>query len=138
MARVDKTESAVGVVRGILAADLAGNLADTVIGVGLNASGLVVLGAGHTGIIGVMVPNGMYNGAEMKAGKAVDIFKLADIVECAGLTAGTKYWIDGTTGALVAAIATTGAAPASGAGTTAGSVYAGYTVEADRLILAGF
>lgn len=136
MARVDKTNSAIGVVRGVLAADLNPNLFDKVTGVGINSTGKVVVGAGQTGIVGVLVPNRLYS----KAGAPVDIFKIADIVDVGkgandtALAAGTTYWVDGTTGALVAG-GTLGAQPGSGAGSTAGSVKLGYTVEADRLII---
>jgi hypothetical protein len=115
MARVDKTDSAVGVFRADLAADIVTGDLDTVIGVGLNASGQVVKGSGQTGIVGVMVPSKY----QSKAGQAVDVFVLADIVECEGLAAGTAYYAaaDGTIG------------------TTNTDVAIGFTVEADRLLV---
>lgn len=131
MARIDKTDSAVGVVRAALNADLAPADYDTVIGVGLNAQGRIVKGAGNTGIIGVINPSRTRN----KAGQITDIFVLGDVVDCTGLTAGTTYWVDGTTGALAAGAAGTGAAPGTGPGSTAGSVRVGFTVEADRLVI---
>lgn len=118
MARVDKTDSAVGVVRAKIAADFAQADWDKVIPVGLDAQGRVVKGAGQTGIIGVVIPGRTC----YRAGQIADIFKLADIVENVGLTAGTKYY-----------------GSAAGALTTVNTdTYVGFTVEADRLILAGF
>lgn len=120
MARVDKTESAIGVVRAVLDADIDSSLFDTVVGVGLNASGRITVGAaGQTGFIGIMIPHKFLS----KAGQQADIHKLGDVVDIEGLAAGTKYWIqaDGSLGA-----------------TGVGLVYAGYTVEADRLVLSGF
>jgi carbohydrate-selective porin OprB len=131
MPRVDKTESAIGVVRANLELDVVSADFDKVFGVGLNASGHVVKGAGQTGIIGVINP-GKYSN---KAGRNADIFVLADIVDNVGLAAGTTYWADGVTGALAAGVAGTGAQPVAGTGSTAGSVRVGYTVEADRLIV---
>lgn len=119
MARIDKTESAVGVVRAPLAADVASGDYGLIFGAGLNGSGRVVKGAGNSGVIGVINPDRTVR----KAGKIIDIFKLGDFVECAGLAAGTKYYANDTTGVISAT---------SGAGTT----YVGFTVEADRLVLA--
>jgi hypothetical protein len=131
MARIDKTDSAVGVVRAPLNFNIVPGDYDTLIGVGLNGQGRIVRGAGQTGIIGVINPSK----ARTKIGQITDIFVLGDVVDCTGLAAGTTYWADGTTGALVAGVATTGAAPAAGAGSTAGSVKIGFTVEADRLVI---
>jgi hypothetical protein len=131
MARIDKTESAIGVVRAALNFAIAEEEYDTVIGVGLNAQGRIVKGAGNTGIVGVINPSK----ARTKVGQITDIFVLGDVVDCTGLSAGTTYWVDGATGALVAGDAGTGAAPAAGAGSTAGSVRIGFTVEADRLVI---
>ena len=115
MARVDKTNSAVGVVRAALAADIAHADWNTPIGVGINASGLCVKGAGQTGIVGVVIADR----TNYKAGQIADIFVLADVVGCDGLTAGTKYYVaaDGTVG------------------TTTTDTEIGWTVEADRLIV---
>lgn len=124
MARVDKTDSAVGVVRAVLNADLSDDVLDSVIGVGLNASGKIVVGAGQTGIIGVMNPSRYFQ----KAGMPADIFVLADIEDIGEgpndptLDAGKAVYADNTTGEL--------------SHTAAGGTYVGYTVEADRLILA--
>lgn len=125
MARMDHVDSTIGTVRATLAADLDDSLVDTVVAVGLNASGLAVVGAGaagsQTGTVGVVIPNPT-NG--LKAGDPVDIFKLGDIVDITGLAAGKKTYLTAA-GALTQTAA-------------AGLVYAGYTVEADRLVLSGF
>lgn len=137
MARIDKTDSAVGIVRGILAADVATGDLDRVIGVGYDSSGHIVKGAGQTGIVGVMNPSRYAS----KAGQAADVMVLGDIVDIGKTTndptlaAGRTVWADGTTGELVLGTATTGAAPGSGAGSTAGSAKVGFTVEADHLIV---
>lgn len=117
MARVDKTESAIGVVRAAIETDFEEDDFDTVIGVGVNASGRVVKGAGQTGIVAVCIPGRTVH----RAGQIADMFVRADIVECEGLAAGTKYYAD-STGAITS-------------DADAGSVYVGFTVEADRLIL---
>jgi hypothetical protein len=124
MARIDKTDSAIGVVRAVLKADIPEALWDEVSAVGLDASGLAVVGAGaagsQTGTIGIVIGNKYL----AKAGMQIDIFKLGDVVDLEGLVAGSQTWLaaDGT---LTQASA-------------AGLVYAGYTVEADRLVLSGF
>jgi hypothetical protein len=124
MARVDKTDSAIGVVRAVLGADLPTGDVDKVIAVGLNAAaGAVIKGASNSGIVGVMIPHPQL----LKAGSRVDIFKIADIVECAGLKPGTTYFADNATGGLVESVA--GAAPAGA------TRRVGHTVEADRLII---
>lgn len=123
MARVDKTDSAVGVVRAVLNADLEDTVLDSVIGVGLNATGKIVVGSGQTGIIGVLNPSRFF----AAAGRPADIFVLADIVDIGkgandpDLDAGKPVYADNTTGVL--------------SHTGAGGTYVGYTVEADRLIL---
>jgi len=117
MARIDKTESAVGVVRAPLAADVDSADFGKIFGAGLNAQGRAVVGAGQSGVIGVINPDRTVR----KAGKIIDIFKLGDFVECEGLVAGSKYYADATTGVI---------------STTNTGTYVGFTVEADRLVLA--
>lgn len=119
MARMDKTDSTVGVTRGTLAANLPEADNNTLVPVGLDANGKVVKGAGISGVIGVTIP-----GPETRlAGKRVDIFRLGEAVDLgAGFIAGTKYYAT-TTGTV---------------NTTNTGTYIGFTVEADRLVLAGF
>lgn len=129
-ARIDKYEPLTGGTRAPLnAATVVGDLG-VLFGVGLNANGRVVKGAGNTGIIGVLC-----NSSAKNAGAIVDVAQDCDIVELPGLVAGTVYWADGVTGLLAAGIVGTGAIPASGTGSTAGSQRIGFTVEADRLVV---
>lgn len=115
MARIDKTESAVGVVRAANAADVSASDYDKIFGVGLNAQGRVVKGAGQSGIIGLTT----WHRGIRKAGQIIDIFKLGDFVEV-GLVAGTKYYADNATGVV---------------STTNTGTPVGFTVEADRLVI---
>lgn len=117
MARIDKTESAVGVVRAKNAATISEGDFGKIFGVGLNAQGRAAKGAAQSGIIGVT----HWDRTNRKAGQVIDIFKLGDFVDCAGLAAGTKYYADATTGVI---------------STTNTGTYVGFTVEADRLVLA--
>jgi hypothetical protein len=148
LARYDKVDSQVSVYRAPLAANLAlTNQGFGPVGVSLDANGRVVIGGpGQTGITGVLVKNmpqqaiagsvvltGVTAPGAM-AGDIVDVMTYGEIVDITGLVAGTVYWADGTTGALVAAGAA-GAQPGAGAGSTAGSRRVGYTVEATRLVV---
>ena len=119
MARIDKTDSAVGVTRAPIAANFAQADWDKVIPVGIDAQGRCVKGAGQSGIFGVVIPGRTV----YRATQIADIFKLGEIVEVTGLAAGTKYYATDA-GALVTA--------------DEGNTYVGFTVEADRLCLAGF
>jgi hypothetical protein len=121
--RVDKTDSAVGVTRGTYGWDIPVVEYDTVIGVGIDANGIVQKGAANTGIIGVVIPTK----AARRAGDRCDIFKLGEIVAdpgdvaTLGLLAGTVYYCDDVTGALT--------------DNPLGATNIGWTVEASRLVL---
>lgn len=91
-----------------------------VIGVGLNASGRVVRGAGATGVLGVICPVKLH-----AAGDPIDVQTDGEVVDCTGLAAGTVYYANTGTGALETA------APAAGANKTR----IGWTVEATRLVV---
>lgn len=119
MARIDKYEPFAGGFRAPLAADWSVDDLEEIWGVGLDANGRVVKGAGNSGVKGVLVLT-----KALKAGKIVDVMTNGELVEC-GLVAGTSYYIDGTTGVVAAT------APAAGVN----KVYAGHTVEADRLVV---
>lgn len=123
MARYDKYEPTAGGHRAPLAADWLLADLNKVVGVGLNASGQVVKGAGNTGVIGALVLTKI-----VKAGKVVDIMQNGEIVEMnvnhAGIVAGTNYYFD-------AAGALTVTPPAA----TVAGVRAGWTAEATRLIV---
>lgn len=84
LARIDKTDSAIGVFRAALAANISSSLVDKVIGVGLNASGKVVPGDGSTGIVGVLVP---VKGT-ISAGQIVDVLTNGEVVEVDQVTFG--------------------------------------------------
>lgn len=123
MARIDKTESAIGVFRANLAADYAGS--ETPVAVGLDSSGRVVPGAGQTGIVGVLCRPPLNLQAPLmpyKAGSPVDVMTFGELVEFAG-AAGTKYTANTTTGVISSAAAS---------GT---QIAIGWTAEATRLIV---
>lgn len=141
MARYDKYEPIAGGFRAPLAADLtfdsAGEFGPKV--VSLDANGRVVVGtAGQSGAVGVLVKNvpkypglgnipGQVNAAVPVgglAGDVVDIMTSGEIVDVAGLDAGTAYYGEAD-GDL------TDTAPA--AGVNAAKV--GHTVEASRLVV---
>lgn len=124
MARVDKTQSAIAVTRARIAADFDEADFDKVIPAGLDAQGRVVKGAGQSGIVGVVIPGRTVH----TAGQIADIFgNGTEIVEAAGLAAGTAYYVDAT-GAITDA-ADDGGAPA------VANTRLGFTVEADRLVV---
>lgn len=122
-ARMDKTNSQVGVVRARLAADIASSEWNKLRGVGLNSSGKVVLGQGNSGIKGIAI----FDRTNSKAGQVVDIFKLGEIIVTAPdlLTASTNYTANTTTGVVTSTAA------------SATQIAVGYTVENDRLVLTG-
>ena len=123
MARIDKTDSAIGVFRAPLAADYTGS--ETPVGVGLDANGRVVVGQGQTGIIGILCKPPLNTQAPLmpyKAGNIVDVIATGELVEFAG-AAGTKYTANTTTGVI------------SSAAASATQVAVGWTVEATRLVV---
>lgn len=122
MARIDKTDSAVGVVRADLHEDIPADHLDKIYGVGINALGHQVFGAGQTGIIGVANPSKFHS----KAARPADIFVLGDVVDCVGLSAGRKAYAANDTGDIT----TPAVAP-----DLSTSTYVGFTVEADRLVI---
>lgn len=116
-ARYDKYEPKAGGFRAALNADTV-KTTGLPLGVGLNTSGKVVVGAGNTGVLGVIVLV-----KDMKAGDIVDVMTGGEVVDCTGLTAGTVYTANTTTGVL------------SNAAASATQTPVGYTVEAARLIV---
>jgi len=115
MARIDKTDSAIGVFRAPLSAALTGGAAP--LGVGINSSGRVVIGAGQTGIVGLLV-----SPFDKAAGDPQDVLTNGELVEFGGV-AGTVYTANTTTGVV------------SSAAKSATQVVVGHTVEGDRLIV---
>ena len=121
MARIDKTDSAIGMqrVEAGWAADAAAGELDNVRGVGIDSTGKAVVGAGNTGVKGLSVRSKIFR----RAGDLAEYCSTGEIVEIEGLTAGTNYFVAPATGALTADAG-------SGANTPVG-----YTIEADRLIV---
>lgn len=115
MARIDKYQPVAGGFRAPLSAALTGAAAP--LGVGINASGRVVVGAGQTGIVGVIC-----SPADKGAGDIIDIMTNGELVEFGGV-AGTRYTANTTTGVLSVTVA----------GAT--QIAIGWTVEADRLVV---
>lgn len=116
MARFDHVDSTIGMARAALAADVDPADYDLVLSCGLNASGQAVLGAaGNSGFVGVTI----VDKTKRRAGQIIDIMADGEIVECTGLTAGTKYYVqaDGSISAVRS------------------EIYVGYTVQADRLVV---
>lgn len=119
MPRYDKYEPYGGGFRASLAAAILDANKFVAYGVGLDTSGRVVLGAGNTGILGVLIAH------EAKAaGDFVDVMIDGEIVDATGLTAGTKLTANTTTGAI------------SNAATSSTQVPVGFTVEATRIHVA--
>lgn len=120
MARYDKYDPISGGFRAPAAAAWAAGSVGVPTGVGLDANGRVVAGAGNTGVIGIVVVD------QIKAvGDVLDVQTHGEMVDVTGLVAGTVYYVNDATGALEAA------APAAGANKTR----AGWTVEATRLVV---
>lgn len=137
--RWDKYDGYVGNYRGPLAADVVlATQANKVLAVGVNSSGAVTVGAGQTGINGVIIiPVGidMYGnlldgGTNTEAGDLCDVGKHGEITNFA------PYQPSGS--APTAAAGTNYYGHADGAvlpSTGPGAVYVGHTVEADRLVV---
>jgi len=122
-ARVDKTESSVGVVRGTLNIDIPQAEWNKMRAVGVNSTGKIVLGAGQSGIRGIAI----VDRTNYRAGRRVDIFKLGEIILDGAdlLVAGTAYTANTTTGVI------------SSAAASASQIAIGYTIEADRFVIQG-
>jgi len=135
MARYDKVNPISGSFRARLAADFPANQTDLVLGVGLNANGLIIIGGANQ--LGVLVltsskPVDGTRGSARAAGEVIDVMTDGEITEFDRVnggamivrTAGTVYYTN-------AAGALTAVAPAAGInGDRVGS-----TVEAARLVV---
>lgn len=114
MARYDKYDGKAGGFRAVLEVGLSGGDVAVPLGVGVNASGRVVKGAGTSGIAGVLLID-----TPKSAGDVVDVMTSGEIVDVAALTGGTEYF-----------------ATAAGAlDTVATGTKVGFTAEASRLIV---
>lgn len=118
MPRYDKFEPYGGGFRAPLAAAISSANGFVAYAVGLDTQGRVVLGAGNTGIIGVLIAHGAKN-----AGDYVDVMTDGEAVDATGLTAGTKLTGNTTTGAI------------SNAATSTTQVPVGFTIEATRIVV---
>lgn len=131
MARYDKYDPKNGGYRAPLAADWDPANREKFLGVGHDANGRVVVGAGVTGITGVLVLT-----KARKAGEIIDVMTSGDVVEFgpsdAGKVPGVDFGLPGKVYyAAVSGIVTAGdpAAP------PADSVRVGHTVTAQRLVV---
>ena len=116
MANYEKYDPKVGGFRAQLAADWATGDIKQVIGVGLDASGHVVKGAGTTGVIGVLVLT-----KARKATEIVDVMTGGEIVPFTG-DPGKKYFAAAADGVVSATSA-------------AGKTLVDHTVVAGRLVV---
>ena len=127
MGRYDKYDPKVGGFRAPLAADfLAANL-EKVLGVGLDSSGRVVLGAGNTGVLGLLVLT-----KARKAGEIVDVMTSGEIVEFGPSDAESVPGTDFGTAGTVYYSDDEGLVTDTNAD---GSLRVGHTVEGQRLVV---
>lgn len=120
MARFDKYEPHVGGFRARLAVNWLDADKAILVAVGLDANGRALKttpAGGYTGVVAL--------GKAKQAGDPIDVMTSGEIVDCAGLIAGTRYYVNPTTGVI--------SATAPGAGVN--GIYLGNTVEADRLVV---
>lgn len=135
-ARYDQVEPHVGIIRAPLAANITFSSAGEFgpVGVSLDANGRCVIGTGgQSGLVGVLVKNvpvlpaglatavsTINNWMGGRAGDIIDIMKSGQILDAAGLAAGTKIYSasNGTLSATVNA-----------------GFQVGHTVEAGRLVV---
>lgn len=137
--RWDKFDGYDGNPRGTLAADVTTDLANLVVGVGLNSSGQVVIGAGASGLIGVVIfPIGhdyLTGGlvAPPVAGDRIDVGKHGEIVNFTTTAVTGGVFSNG--GAAVAGTKYYAHSDGSVNATATAGTYVGHTMEADRLVL---
>lgn len=134
MARYDKYDPFSGGFRAQLAAawPRADAIAGIPYGVGLDASGKVVKGAGNSGIVGllVLVQSTQNDQAKFQAGDWVDIMTDGDVVEW-----GTSAGVAGVASTNYYVVAASGLIVAGGAAAASGQIYLGTTVEAERCVV---
>lgn len=120
--RVDKSDPYSSTHRARLEAAWLAADVGVIVGVGLNASGRIVKGAGNTGVIGVVVLSQV-----RAAGHPVDILKRAEVTGGTEVIVGTPA-VAGTSYSITAA----GVIAATAAGVP-GNL--GYTTEIDRFVV---
>lgn len=112
--RYDKYDFMAGGFRGVLAADWPAADIDRIVGVGADADGLIVQGAGVTGLLGVAIltsnkPTDGTRGPARRAGDTVDPMTDGELVECVlddgtAMTPGTIWGVDPVTGEVAAGV----------------------------------
>lgn len=122
MARYDKYDPISGGFRAPLAAAVTAANKNKVYAVGLDSAGRVVLGAGQSGIVGVLVTHDA-----KVAGDIVDVMTDGEIVE---FTLG-----DGTSAAAAGTVYYGVAADGTYTATVSTNTRLGHTVEAKRLVV---
>lgn len=123
MSRYDKYDPKSGGYRAPLAADFLASNLERLLGVGHDAQGRVVIGAGVSGITGVLVLT-----KARKAGEIIDVMTAGEVVEF-GIT-------DGNPGVDFGAAGTVYFAGTDGKVTTTNTgVRVGHTVNGSRLIV---
>lgn len=127
MSRYDKYDPKVGGYRATLAADFPENLVDHVVGVGHDANGRLVVGAGESGIKGVLVLT-----KARKAGEVVDVMTYGEIVEFGPSDGASEAGVDFGTAATDYFSDAAGVVTDTSA---AGSFYVGHTERGSRLIV---
>lgn len=125
MGRYDKYDPKVGGFRAPLAADFEAANREKVYGVGLDSNGRVVIGAGQTGVLGLLVLT-----KARKAGEIVDVMTSGEIVDF-GPTAGVPGTDHGAAGTVYYSAAN-GVVSSTNAD---GSLRVGHTVEGQRLVV---
>lgn len=126
MPRYDKYDPYDGGFRAPIAAAVTAADGFNAYAVGLNSNGRVVLGAGNTGIVGIMIPHGA-----KKVGDIVDVMTDGEIVEWTadGKAPGESQGADATAGTIYKGAKSTGAVASTG------DVELGFTSEKTRLIV---
>lgn len=126
--RYDKYDPISGGFRAALDLDVLAANVGIPIGVGLTATGRIVVGAGNTGILGVFVADKVKFASDvvdvMTDGEIVDLTSISPGAVVAPI-AGTTYFVNTVTGVLEVA------APLAGVN----KVKVGHTVEAARLVV---
>lgn len=138
--RWDKYDGYIGNSRGQLAADVTDDQANLVIGVGLNSTGQIVVGAGASGVIAVVIFNVGHDyltGGLVQPPQAGDVWDTGRHGEIVNFvpTVVTSSVFSADTNPPVAGTKYYAHADGSVNATSASGVYIGYTMEADRLIV---
>lgn len=129
MSRFDHMNPKVGNFRAHLASAIPSNLVERLWGVGLDANGRIVKGAGQSGIVGVTVQTKAY-----PAGKRIDVMTAGQVVEFQPTAAAPGVGNTGDPGTVYWAVDATGDIIEEPVDTT-GHTRIGHTVEGQRLVV---